>query len=219
MVVNILDERIDGLRCTEHFLHLTQIAFGLLDLCIRSTDGIEVGKLRVELFEDVLVQFELHCAALVIDGERSMVSHRLGHIVDIDVLAEYLLRVTVFVRNRCAGKADERGIGERISHETCVAFLCAQGLYVECRISILGAVRLVGHNDDVATVGKETLIFLELLNGREEDTSSLTVTEQVCEFGFGGSLLRHLTQEIRATAELTEQLVVEVVAVGDHHNG
>ena len=143
----------------------------------------------------------------------------MGHIVDIDVLAEYLLRVTVFVRNRRAGKADERSIGQRIPHETRVAFLCAQGLYVECRIAVLGAVRLVGHDDDVATVGKETLIFLELLNGCEEDTSSLTVTEQVCEFGFGVRLLRHLTQEVRATAELTEQLVVEVVAVGDYHDG
>ena len=85
--------------------------------------------------------------------------------------------------------------------------------------AVLRAVRLVGHHDDVATGGECRVAFFKLLNGGEDDSPTLSVTEQIAQVFTALGVLWFLTKEVLAAAELTEELVVEVLAVGYHHDG
>ena len=83
-------------------------------------------------------------------------------------------------------------------------------------VAILAAVSLVGHDDDVAAVAEHTVAFLALLDGGEDDAAAHTAFQQLGKFLAALGLLWRLTQEVLAAAELSEELVVEVLAVGDH---
>ena len=86
-------------------------------------------------------------------------------------------------------------------------------------IAVLRAVCLVGHHDDVAAGGECRVAFFKLLNGGEDDSPTLSVTEQIAQVFTALGVLWFLTKEVLAAAELTEELVVEVLAVGYHHDG
>ena len=86
-------------------------------------------------------------------------------------------------------------------------------------LAVLRAVRLIGHHDDVAAGGECRVAFFKLLNGGEDDSPTLSVTEQIAQVFTALGVLWFLTKEVLAAAELTEELVVEVLAVGYHHDG
>src|SRR5450759_1602594 len=83
---------------------------------------------------------------------------------------------------------------------------------------VLAAVRLVGDDHDVATVREDrvaiaTLLGEELLDRREDDAAGAD-PELLAQVGPVGGLHGRLAQEIAAAGERAEELVVEVVAVG-----
>ena len=100
-----------------------------------------------------------------------------------------------------------------------------------CRLSgdarfeaILAAVGLVADHHDVAAVGqhRERILVLargELLDGGEDDAARGTVGQQLAQLWPRLGLHRRLAQALAGTGEHPEQLVVQVVAVGDHHDG
>ena len=77
--------------------------------------------------------------------------------------------------------------------------------------------RLVGHHDDVAAVRQGCVALLKLLYGGEDDASALAVAQYLAQLLPARSLYRLLTQKIHAAAELSEELVVKVLAVGNNH--
>ena len=85
--------------------------------------------------------------------------------------------------------------------------------------AVLRAVRFIGHYDDVAAGGECRIAFFKLLNGGEDDSATLSVTQQIAQVFTALGVLWFLTKEVLAAAELTEELVVEVLAVGYHHDG
>ena len=88
---------------------------------------------------------------------------------------------------------------------------------------VLAAVGLVGDDHDVAPLGEGgvRVAFLfgeEFLNGREHHARDIH-RELVAQVGSARSLGWRLAQEVLAAGEGAEELVVEVVAVGQHHDG
>ena len=216
MADDVLDERGDGLVVAEDAFEACQLVLGLGELFVGGTFVGEVVKLAVEQFEHLLVEFEVEHAALVIDGTRGAILDGLRHVVDVDVVAKNLLRVAVAVGKRGAREADERSVGQGFAHLEAEALLHAEVAVVPMLVAILAAVCLVGHDDDVAAVAEHAVAFLELLDGGEDDAAAHTAFEQLGKFLAALGLLWCLTQEVLAAAELSEELVVEVLAVGDH---
>ena len=88
---------------------------------------------------------------------------------------------------------------------------------------VLAAVGLVGDHHDVAPVRQHRmavalLLGEELLDGREHHAAGGD-GELGAQVGPVLGLHRWLAQELAAAGEGAEQLVVEVVAVGEHHDG
>ena len=90
--------------------------------------------------------------------------------------------------------------------------------------AVLGAVGFVGDDDDVVALGqdREAVLVLaghELLDGGEDDAAGGTVAQLVAQVLPGIGLHRFLAQQVLCQREDTEQLAVEIVAVGDDDDG
>ena len=89
--------------------------------------------------------------------------------------------------------------------------------------AVLAAVCLVGDDDDVAAVGEHRVFGFaglgrELLDGGEHDAAGGTgqcFLQILPAFGLPGGM----ADKIAAHRERSEQLVIEIVSVGDYHNG
>jgi len=115
--------------------------------------------------------------------------------------------------DRRAREADERGVRERVAHVARVAV----------NEVVLAAVRLVCDHDDVPATGQQRvavplLLREELLDRGEHDAARLD-RQQAPQVGAAVRLHRRLAQQVPAPRERPEQLVVQVVAVGQHHDG
>ena len=157
-----------------------------------------------------LGQLDLGEPALVVDGHRGAVLDGALDVVDADVVAEDGARVLVGELDRRAGEADERGVRQRVAH--------VPGEAVD--EVVLAAVRLVGDDDDVAPV--------ESSGWRSPLSSGMnfwivvktTPPEATCSLSRRSSRLSACTGGWRSRSwqrgEGAEELVVEVVAVGEH---
>ena len=85
--------------------------------------------------------------------------------------------------------------------------------------TILPAVRLVRHDDDVVTLGKRLMRLLELLHGGENDAIRLPAVEQLFQVLTALRVDRVLTQEVLALGELAVKLVVQIVPVSNDNDG
>jgi hypothetical protein len=85
---------------------------------------------------------------------------------------------------------------------------------------VLAAVGLVGDDDDVAAVAQSghllALVGQELLDGGEHHVAACHCQQLAHVFAVR-SLHRRLSKDVVATLKLTEKLIVQVVAVGQHH--
>ena len=85
---------------------------------------------------------------------------------------------------------------------------------------VLAAMRFVGNDHDVAPGGKQWMhvaLFFgkKLLNGREDHAARFD-RQLAAQIGPAGGLHWRLAQQGLATRKCAEELVVEVVAVGEH---
>ena len=123
-------------------------------------------KVFIEMRPLVRVQRQLRQTALVINLYRRSVFHSPLDVIYRDVIAKDRARVRIFQLNRRAGKTDERSIRQGVAH--------VPGKAVNK--VILGAMRFVGNDDDVASFGKRRinqplLLREELLHGRKDDAA------------------------------------------------
>jgi hypothetical protein len=88
---------------------------------------------------------------------------------------------------------------------------------------ILAAVRFVGDHDDVAALREDRMpiafIFREELLNRGEHHAPGGNGELCAQIGPVGSLHRRLAKQITASRECTEELIIEIVAVGEYDYG
>ena len=122
-----------------------------------------VGLQLLQLFGNAFVEVadghaQLLAAGVVVERHRGVVVHRPLKVVGGDILAEHPPRDLVVLEQRRAGKADVAGIGQGIAH-------------VERQRAVLGAVCLVGDDDDVVAlaIGLFRLhLLVELLDQRKD---------------------------------------------------
>ena len=195
-------------------------------------DGLELGPLALEplLALELLalgsllevrvdpgslgfVERELGQPAFVVDRHCGAILHRALDVVDRDVVAEDRTGVGVGLFDRRAGEADEGGARQGVAH---VAGEAVNEV-------VLAAVRFVGDDHDVAPLGKRRvpvtlLLGQELLDGGKYHPAR-GHRQQLAQVGPALGLQRRLAQQLLAAGERPEELVVEVVAVGEHHQG
>ena len=218
MLDNIMTKRIDNLGGTQHGVQVREVALARIDSLGVGLLG-ELLVLVVDLGEDTLVEFECDHTALVKHGARGIVLHSLRHVVDVDIVAEHLAGRAVLRRDGRAGEPDERRVRQGAADEQ-------RGARVLLAVSVellfepvLPAVRLIDHHHDVLAVGERGGFLLELLHRGEDDAVGAAARDLLCKIGSALCLHGRLAQKVRAFGELREQLRVEVVAVGDHHDG
>ena len=179
-------------------------------------DLLALGRLleiRVDVRTRGFVQRQLREAALVVNRHRGAVLHGTLDVVDADVVAEHGPGVGILELDGRAREADERGVGQCVAH---VAGVAVDEV-------VLAPVRLVGDHHDVAAVGQQRvpvpfLLGEELLD-RGEDHAARCDGELRPQVRAARGLRRRLAQEVAAPGEGAEELVVEIVAIGEHDDG
>ena len=179
-------------------------------------DLLALGRLleiRVDVRTRGFVQRQLREAALVVNRHRGAVLHGTLDVVDADVVPEHGPGVGVLELDGRAREADERGVGQRVAH---VAGVAVDEV-------VLAPVRLVGDHHDVAAVGQQRvpvpfLLGEELLD-RGEDHAARCDGELRPQVRAARGLRRRLAQEVAAPGEGAEELVVEIIAIGEHDDG
>ena len=95
MLDDILAKRGDGLLRTEDGVHFAEFLLALFD-------GVVLGILRHDVIfsinemQNIFIQFQMDDSALIIDWAGRAILHGLGHIIDVDVIAEHLDSRAVF---------------------------------------------------------------------------------------------------------------------------
>ena len=164
-------------------------------------------------------------AGFVVDRHRGTVFHRLLNVVDGDVVAEDRLGVTVVLGDGRAREGKEGRLGQGIPQRLCQPVVDLPCFGVEATLeSVLAAVCLVAdHHDVVALAQGRELPFPcfsgELLNGGEEDAAAGAVGEQFPEFLTTRCLPGGFTQQVSRPSEHPEQLPIQILTVGDDHQG
>ena len=177
--------------------------------------------------QGVFVQLQVDNPALIVDRAGGSVLYRLGHIVDVDIVAKYLTGAAVLGRDGGAGKTDVCSVGQAVPDDAGCAdgsldlqfalfILFSDHLF---RQAVLAPVGLVCHDHDIPALRQRLIGFLKLLHGGKDDAIGLTARQQLLQVLSALGLLGRLAQEVLATGELAVELVVQIVAVGDDHNG
>ena len=92
--------------------------FGAFDVLFFRSFFRQFVVLVIKQTECIFVQIQFHQTALVIDGHGCTVFNSLGHVIDVDVVAENLPRVVVVLFDRRTCKTDERRIGQKFTHDS-----------------------------------------------------------------------------------------------------
>ena len=226
VVENIADQRIDGLIRAEDGLHLPQLFLALFN------DG-GVGILRHDVIlgvnepQGVLVQLEVDDTAFIVDRAGGAVLHRLGHVVDIDVVAEDLPGAAILGGNGRAGKADVCSSRQAVADDPRradygldlqLALVVLPGDHL-FREAVLSPVGFVCHDHNIPAGGERLGALFEFLHGGEDNAVGLAVGQKLYEVLAALRLLGRLPQEVLAAAELAIELIVQVVPVCDDHDG
>jgi len=167
-------------------------------------------------------QLDARKARFVVNRHRGAILHRAADVVDVDVVAEHRRSVHIGRLDGRAGEADEGGVGQGIAQVLCEAVGDLAGLAGHLGLeAILAAVRLVGDDHDVGAIGQRRETGLvrrrgELLQ-RGEDHAAGSAAQQGAQVLAVLRLHRRLPEQIAAHGEGRKELVVEVVAVGQHH--
>ena len=149
------------------------------------------------------------------------VGDRLGHVVSVDHVAKDGTGVAVAKRDRGSGEADEGCVGQGLAHifgEACRfphRVLARDEALFE---AVLRAVRLVGDDDHVRAVRQQRMLALfaaKLLDRRKDEAADVDV-EQLAHLGGAVGLPRRHAQGGAMRDEFAEELIVEIVSVGQH---
>ena len=140
-------------------------------------------------------------------------------------MAEHRLGVPVLLLDRRAGEGQEGGLGQGVPQATGQAQLDLAGLGIQPSLeAVLGAVGLIADHHDVAALAESTDPLLtrlggELLDGGEHEAAAGAVLEQLPQLLAAAGLFRRFAQQISCSGEHAEQLPIEILPVGDDHQG
>ena len=223
MFENIVDKGVNRSVRAEDRFEIPEGTFALLDdrLVRLHREGVVFV---VEKLQRLFVESKLDDAAFVVDRKSRPVFHGAGHVVDVDIVPENFARASVAFRDRRARKANIGRVRQAIAHTprgADDAFRILPPVLVRRRLvplgeSVLTAVRFVRHDDDIAPFRKRFVGIREFLHRREEDSVPPTSFEQFAQMRSALRLHWFLTQEIAAFGELSVELIVQIVPVGEN---
>lgn len=187
--------------------------------------GVDSGLLGI-------IEGEFSETGFVVDFDGGFVFDGSLDIVDVDVVAKDLLGVFVYSFDGGSGEADERGVGQGIAQvfgkpidfvgSLLPGFFIRPGdnPFVQ---AILGAVGFVGDEDDVVAIAQLLILAAPFVGGKFLDGGEDDATGGDLKFGFEvgaiAGLGGYLAQQIGTFRERTEELVVQVVAIGEDDQG
>ena len=187
MLGGVEGDLADALGVADDGLYLSPAGLGLFVFGQFADLLVKVG----DELAPLLGEFDLGQAAFVIDGDGGTIIDGLLNIVDIDVVTEDADGISVRPFDGRPGEAEVGSPGEGVAEVFGVAVdgggpdlgtgLLIEDLLLAGRQAILGAVGLVGDDDDVLAVAQlvedVALVGGELLDGREDDAAGLAVEE------------------------------------------
>ena len=227
MLDDIPRHQLDTFACTDNRLNPRPFAFELfpLALLLILRDFLIVAvNLRLEFIR----QLQLCDPALVVDAHSRAILYRPRHIVDINVVAKDRACIAVSFFNRRPGKPDIGRIRQTVVHIFCIAILDFGGLAVLLHHigvkAILAAVRFIRHDNDIRTFREHRhriACFLrgEFLNGRKDDAAARALIQFGAQIAAIRCLIRLGTQKFLGFLEGAEKLIIQIVAVGNDHDG
>ncbi len=170
-------------------------------------------KFRIEFGLGILRNLNLGEATLVVNRNRRSILYGSFDVVDADVVAKDGARVGVGSLNRRPGEPDKGCARERVAHVPRVAI----------HEVVLTPVGFIGNHDDVGSIGEEIMLSTALLGeefvDRGKDHASRIHAQKLSKVGSVASLNRSLPKQILATRKGSKELIIEVVSVGQNHDG
>ena len=170
---------------------------------VRPFDGVQdpIRNLRVVEIQNLLAP------VFIIEGHRGAVLHRPLEVVDRHIPAEGAGRDVVAGQKRRPRKADAGGRGQHLHH-------------VVGKDAVLGPVGFIGHENDVVVrvYGRGIRIVEFLDQGEDEAGIPLQLPDQILAAG-GDELGRLGLPQQTAVFEGVADLLVQLVSVGQHHDG
>ena len=107
MLDDVPYQRVDGGVFTQEHFQPAMLLLCLPDLLLGGSLIGQVVELIVQQVHRVFVEVQVHHTALVINRTGGSIIYRLTHVVNVDVVAEHFLRVSVAVADRRSGEADK----------------------------------------------------------------------------------------------------------------
>ena len=128
-----------------------QVVLALLYLAGICTFHLQKLIFLIDELQGFFVELQVDDTALIIDWHGGVVEYALGHVININAVAEDLDGVAVFQCHRSTREADERGIRQGVVYQS-----GCTDTHLPChRIhfffeAVLPTVCLVAHHDDIA---------------------------------------------------------------------
>ena len=193
MINDVFTKSINSLRSTENGIHSAQVAFAFRERHLVGFVG-EFAVNGIQGTERFGIELEGHNATLVVHGTRRIVLNRLRHVVYIDIVAENFPRTSILRRNGRTSKANIGCVRKRLSDNARGPNgYIALGIYFFSQ-SILPAMSLVHHNNDIASVAKRLAIH-ELLHSSEDNAIRFSPDQQLFEMPAAFCLHSSLAEE------------------------
>ena len=214
VVKDIIDKRSNGLIISEDCLHLTEFF-----LALRHHFGIGIVRhdfvLCINHAQSFFIKVQFDDSTLIVNRAGSTILDRLRHVVDINIVTKDLTGASVLHRNGRTSESYVCSIREAVADDTGCADLDFTCLGINPFLqSVLPAMSLVSHNDNVPALGERLVGFLELLHRGKDDAVCLSAVKQGFQMLPALGVHRLLTQKVLTLGELSEKLIVKVVAIG-----
>ena len=107
MLDDVLYQRVDGGVFAQEYFQPAVLLLRLLNLLLGGSLIGKVVELIIQQLHRVFVEVQVHHTTLVINRTGGSIIYRLTHVVNVDVVAEHFLRVSVAVADRRSGEADK----------------------------------------------------------------------------------------------------------------
>ena len=194
----------DALRVLDQHRHLGRALGQIVAVLLAE----RAGDLGERLVDGLPIDLEPHLGHLEMERQRGPIADGILERVAAEVALLVLIGakgpvgVAVGPVDRRAGEAKEKGVGQRLAH-------------LAPQVPLLGAVRLVDHDDDVGALVQAPVRLGELVDGRDEHLAHVLGEEGLKLLAGGdGHQVRHV-----GGVERGGDLGVQIDAVHDDEHG
>ena len=185
MVKNITNKRINGIIITKNRFHLSQLSFAFFNNLLIGIFSHNII-LCINHLQSCFVKIKLYYTTLIVNRASCTIFHSLCHIINVDIIAEYLTSTSIFRRNRCTCKSDICSIRKCVADNSCCAdnTLCNFfTIFIFSNLnlfskSILTSVSLISHYYNIVAFRQRLVGLLKFLHCGKDNTVCLSASKQ-----------------------------------------